>query len=643
MGEADVIQAVAREGNSSNAALISFAIYLVFVFILAWLAGKVMAKREFVNEYFLGSRNLGTWAFALTFAATAASGGSFMGFPGLIYTHGWVLALWIASYMVVPMVSLALLAKRLNQVARKAGAVTVPEILRERFNSTTVGTIATVFLLLFLFCYLVAQFIAGSEILTVLFRDVEVFQRTVSWASDALGDGWWNRKTDYTICLVFFSVAVIVYTTYGGFRAVVWTDVMQGIVMVLGVIIMLALVLYQTGGLGKATRQVAQLMPPEKGTAVLTLAAAQTNDVEVADGAMLALWDADGNKTGMVRTGDLVKIAAGETNSPEVKVVRIMTPEEIARIEPDELKIPITVTELKTSPYASGAGKRGVYASAPGPHADKSVGFLAAGMAFSFFVFWAFGGAGQPSSMVRQMAFRDSRTLKRSIVTVSVYYSMIYFALVVIFVCARLFLPGRELVSNRIMPEFATFLTTAAEVPWLAGLVVAAPFAAVMSSVDSFLLMFSSGIVRDIYQKHINPDAPVQKVRVLTYTSTAVVGAAATIAALNPPEFLQTLIVFSTSGLAVGFLVPMALAIYWPRMNAAGVICGMSGGCIVLLALYITNSVVNGKFGSYQLLGFDSFIWGVIASAIFAVAGARMTAPPDQRLVEKFFHDKKGS
>lgn len=639
MGE-DVIQAVSRSGVSSNAALISFTIYLVVVFVLAWLAGKVMAKREFVNEYFLGSRNLGTWAFALTFAATAASGGSFMGFPGLIYTHGWVLALWIASYMIVPIVSLALLAKRLNQVARKADAVTVPEILRRRFDSPHVGTIATCFLLLFLFCYLVAQFIAGSEILTVLFRDVDVFQRTVSWASDALGSGWWNPKTDYTICLAFFAVAVIVYTTYGGFRAVVWTDVMQGIVMVLGVLIMLALVLHQTGGLGKATQEVVKLMPPEKGTAVLTISAPMTNDLEIADGAMLALRDDEGKKIGIVRTGDLAKIPAGEIKSHEVGVVRIITPEEIERIVPDKLNVPITVTELETKPYASGAGKRGVYASAPGPHADKNVGFLAAGMSFSFFVFWAFGGAGQPSSMVRQMAFKDSRTLKKSIVTVSIYYSLIYFTLVVIFVCARIYLPGRELSSNRIMPEFATFLTAAAEVPWLAGLVVAAPFAAVMSSVDSFLLMFSSGIVRDVYQEHINPQANEKQIRLLTYTATAVVGIAATIAALNPPEFLQTLIVFSTSGLAVGFLVPMALTIYWPRMNATGVIAGMSGGCLVLLALYITNFKVNGKFGSYQLLGFDSFIWGVVASAVFAVVGALISTPPRKDLVERFFHEK---
>ena len=47
------------------------------------------------------------------------------------------------------------------------------------------------------------------------------------------------------------------------------------------------------------------------------------------------------------------------------------------------------------------------------------------------------------------------------------------------------------------MPEMATFLTSTAGVPWLAGLLVAAPFAAVMSSLDSFLLLVSGSVVRD--------------------------------------------------------------------------------------------------------------------------------------------------
>ena len=104
--------------NGRHAALISFAVYMVFVFVLAGLANREQSGKSFLNEYFLGSRNLGMWAFAFTYAATSASGGSFMGFPSLIYTHGWVMALWIAGYIVVPLVAVGLIAKRLNQVAK---------------------------------------------------------------------------------------------------------------------------------------------------------------------------------------------------------------------------------------------------------------------------------------------------------------------------------------------------------------------------------------------------------------------------------------------------------------------------------------------------------------------------------------------
>ena len=108
-----IAQMGATETNLSP--LIVFALYTIGVFVIAALANRVRStKNDFVSEYFLGNRGLGVWGFAFTYAATAASGGSFMGFPALIYTHGWVLAWWIAGYMIVPVVALGLFAKRIN-------------------------------------------------------------------------------------------------------------------------------------------------------------------------------------------------------------------------------------------------------------------------------------------------------------------------------------------------------------------------------------------------------------------------------------------------------------------------------------------------------------------------------------------------
>ena len=603
-----------NEPGSANTALISFGIYLLGVFFLAWLSSRVREKREFVGEYFLGSRNLGLWAFALTFAATSASGGSFMGFPSLIYTHGWVLALWIASYMVVPIVGMGLLGKRMNRLARQSGAVTIPDIIKARFKSDAVGMIATLLILFFMFFYLLAQFKAGSKIMTTLLQDVPVYQSTVAALGDAIDGLPWvgGAEPDYVLCLLVFSFSVIVYTAFGGFRAVVWTDIMQGVVMGAGVIILLILTLSQVGGLSKATEQLKEMTPPENGTGFITLGQSADEDTTLPKGTWLRLTDG-----GIARLAEQVRLAKGKTET-EAKLLRITTPAEVERIEPTQLGFAVSTSFTPTEANGYGAGRKGVYVSAPGPHPDNEDGFLNVWVAVSFFFFWAFGSAGQPSNMVRLMAFNGTNVLRKAMLSISIYFTVIYLLLVVIFCCGRILLPGMEIDSDRIMPELAATVTSSAGVPWLAGLLLAAPFAAVMSSVDSFLLMVSSSVVRDIYQNRVNPDASEQRLKKLSYLVTAVVGILAMLAVLNPPEYLQDLIVFATSGLAGCFLMPVLLGLYWPGMTARGAIAGMLGGLGCHLGLYLIGWFVNGKFASYQLLEFNPFIWAILVSGLLS-------------------------
>ena len=603
-----------NEAGTTNTALISFGVYLLGVFFLAWLSSRVREKKEFVGEYFLGSRNLGLWAFALTFAATSASGGSFMGFPSLIYTHGWVLALWIASYMVVPIVGMGLLGKRMNRLARQSGAVTIPDIIKARFKSDAVGMIATLLILFFMFFYLLAQFKAGSKIMTTLLQDVPVYQSTVAALGDAIDGLPWvgGAEPDYVLCLLVFSFSVIVYTAFGGFRAVVWTDVMQGVVMGAGVIILLILTLSQVGGLSKATEQLIEMTPPENGTGFITLGQSADEDTTLPKGTWLRLTDG-----GIARLAEHVRLAKGKTET-EAKLLRITTPAEVERIEPTQLGFAVSTSFTPTEANGYGAGRKGVYVSAPGPHPDKEDGFLNVWVAVSFFFFWAFGSAGQPSNMVRLMAFNGTNVLRKAMLSISIYFTVIYLLLVVIFCCGRILLPGMEIDSDRIMPELAATVTSSAGVPWLAGLLLAAPFAAVMSSVDSFLLMVSSSVVRDIYQNRVNPDASEQRLKKLSYLVTAVVGILAMLAVLNPPEYLQDLIVFATSGLAGCFLMPVLLGLYWPGMTARGAIAGMLGGLGCHLGLYLIGWFVNGKFASYQLLEFNPFIWAILVSGLLS-------------------------
>ena len=619
---------------AANSALISFAIYIALVFVIAGLANRMQKGKSFVGEYFLGSRGIGLWAFALTYAATAASGGSFMGFPALIYTHGWSLAWWISGYMIVPLVALGLFAKRINQVGRIAGAITVPELLRRRFGNPYVGYVATALVVFFMFFYLLAQFKAGAEIMATLMDGVPVYEAATAWIGRTTEGLFWigNASPDYLLCLVIFAVAVIVYTAYGGFRAVVWTDVMQGIVMGIGVVILLILTLNQVGGLQKATEALAEMTPPEFATAIIH----PTSDRPASELRVGNWIETKSGRAARIAGDPSATISGIPAGAILNEVLLSTTPSETERVR--ELIEPGFVAEMiALQPYAHGAGEKGVYLTAPGPSKDKPLGFLPVALAMSFFIFWNFSGAGQPSYMVRQMAFRDTQVLRRSIVLVALFFSLIYFPLVIIFTSARILLPGMEVHPDRIMPEMAAHVTEIAGVPWLAGLLVAAPFAAVMSSVDSFLLLVSSGVVRDIYQDAINPNASEQRMRKLSHAVTVIVGFLAVLVVLNPPEYLQTLIVFASGGLGASFLMPVVLALYWPRMTADAALFGMISGALTILALYFAGYLLDGSFGEYNLMGLHPIVWSIFvtASVIFSVSMSQQ--PPDRSLVEKYF------
>ncbi|MEC7565234.1 MAG: hypothetical protein VX738_06075 [Planctomycetota bacterium] len=646
--------------EGSNAALITFLLYTLAVFGIAALSNQMLKGKSFLSEYFLGSRGLGVWAFALTFAATSASGGSFTGFPSKIYSHGWVLALWIGAYVVVPICTMGLLGKRINQVARISGSITVPDVLRDRFRSARFGLMAVLLIVFFMVFNLVAQFKSGAMILKTLLSDVDIFHSAAeSFYTIMEPFRFLGTDAEYLICLLAFGIAVIVYTTYGGFHAVVWTDVMQGIVMVIGVLIMLPLALMMVSalapkgdgpkGMGYVTQEMAKLMPPVPTEAKLSFDSTSTEDRRIFAGTWIKMTS-DNGKIRLFRTGkDDTSISAGMMTTPAaVKLIELVNESDIKQIlgHPKSYTIhtEIGLSEINQTPYKYGGqeGQKGTYVTGPGPSPDSDIGFLPLSLAFSFFFMWAISGAGQPSSHVRLMAFKNSDTLRKAIFTVAIYYTLIYFPLVMIFCCARLLMPGMELESDRVMPAMAVFLTEGVGMGWLAGLLVAAPFAAVMSTVDSFLLMISSAVVRDIYQRNINPSASEAKVKKLTYVVTIIVGSAAMLGAMNPPQFLQDIIVYTGSGLAACFLGPAVFMLYWPRSNKEGCMAGMVGGFLAHFGMYLLGSLINGSFFKpYRIFDLDPIIVGLLVSFLATYIGCRVTPAPPQDLVRKYFHQRK--
>lgn len=636
--------------ETSPATIITFIAYIACVFVLAALSHRLLATKSFLGEYFLGSRGLGSWALAFTFAATAASGGSFTGFPSLIYSYGWVLAFWIASYMVAGVCSMGVLGKRLNQVARKTGAITIPDVLRDRYDSTALGLFATSTIIFFTVCNLIAQFKAGALIIE------ETFNLPADWG--------------YSAGLIIFAVTVIFYTAYGGFRAVVWTDVLQGVVMVLGITLLLPVIIRQGGGMESINRKLRERPPT-----LITSVAGGYNDLVVqargpldtagllyrhprrANAPLQIRWDpAVGAENRFIEVF-LATDGEGRTSSTGNDVKQAI--EQHPMLGPRfRVSFPYDNSEIVTDRFGhrTEMGATGVIGLDSDRSAERFVflrgdevlfgpgrsnrgsPFHPLGMAISFFFMWAITGMGQPGTMLRLMAFKDSRTLKRAILTVTGFYSMVYLPLVFIFVAARVLIPelnaensdkAMVLVTTRVVGDMGLAYQI------LGAVLVAAPFAAVMSTVDSFLLMISSGLVRDIYQRTINPRVSDRTVKRASYATTVIVGMVVTLLATRPPDFLQRIIVFTGSGFAATFLCPVMLGLYWKGMTRQGALSAMVGGFTVMVGFFLPTLFGGSRI---DLLGLHPNLWGLMVSFGLGFLVSKGTGPAPTHLVERYFY-----
>lgn len=477
---------------------VAFGLYLAFTFLLAYLARRQAVAGGFLREFFVGGRTIGPWVLGLTWIATSASGGTFIGAPALAHSNGWSVMLWISGYIVVATVGFGLLGRRIVELGGTTGALTFPDLLRDRFESKAIGALSGIAMLVLHTSFIVAQYIAGARVLEA-----------------ALG-------VPYVWGVLGFAVIVSVYTAYGGFRAVAWTDSFQAIVMLVGVLLTVGFGLYRVGGL----------------QAVYDGLAAQSPD--------------------------------------------LLTP--------------------------------------TGPDA-----FLPLPAAISFFFVWPLAVAGQPSLITRFLACRDIGSLRRAALLIGVYVLLLYPAVIFAGILGRVLVPDLA-ASDHALP--ATILASVPSV--LAGFVLAAPMAAIMSTISSFLLVAAGAIARDLYQRNVRRKVSEGRARAATHIAILAVSVVAGVFALRPPDYLQYIVIFSGTGLAATFLFPTVLAVFWTGMNRTGCLAGIATGFLAFLAQY-------AAYGTRSFLGLDPFVWSLGASVIACVIGSKLGSRDPRSVLDKYF------
>lgn len=163
------------------------------------------------QAYFLGGRKMGPWVTAMSAQASDMSAWLLMGLPGSVLAFG-LGQVWIGVGLVLgTALNWLITARRLRKFSKAYGdAITFPQYLSNRFaaKDPTLKILCALVILISFTLYVTTGFIAGAAVFTTLFPDLA-------------------KET----AMLIFAAIILLYTFFGGYKAVCWTDFFQGFLM----------------------------------------------------------------------------------------------------------------------------------------------------------------------------------------------------------------------------------------------------------------------------------------------------------------------------------------------------------------------------------------------------------------------------
>ncbi len=207
----------------------TIVVYMGICLVLGFVAYR---RTTNLADFILGGRSLGSWVTAFSAQASDMSGWLLMGLPGLAYVAGvnsmWlVLGLIVGTYLNWKFIA-APLRTRTEQLGN---SLTMPDYFERRFDdgSRVLRTLTAFFILVFFTFYTSSGFVATGRLFESLFG------------------------MHYHDAMFWGSIVMLAYTFFGGFLAVSWSDVLQGTLMFFALVIVAAIGVAMTGGLGDMT------------------------------------------------------------------------------------------------------------------------------------------------------------------------------------------------------------------------------------------------------------------------------------------------------------------------------------------------------------------------------------------------------
>lgn len=217
--------------------LIPIIIYMIGMLLIGYLAYK---RTSNLSDYVLGGRSLGPGVTALSAGASDMSGWLLMGLPGAMFVQG-LSASWIAIGLTIgAYLNWLYVAPKIRVYTEVANnSMTIPSFLENRFGdqSNALRLISGLVIIVFFTFYVSSGMVSGGVLFETTFN------------------------LDYHLGLWLIALVVIAYTLFGGFLAVSWTDVVQGLVMVTALILVPAVTLIEIGGFGSTFNEIQGIDP----------------------------------------------------------------------------------------------------------------------------------------------------------------------------------------------------------------------------------------------------------------------------------------------------------------------------------------------------------------------------------------------
>lgn len=238
---------------------------------------------------------------------------------------------------------------------------------------------------------------------------------------------------------------------------------------------------------------------------------------------------------------------------------------------------------------------------------------------------WGLGYFGQPHILVRFMAIKSSNEIRKARKIAMTWVIISLLCAILIGIVGRVFL-SENLNGNTSETVFMIMVNNIFPTV-IAGILLAAILAAIMSTADSQLLVTASALTEDIYKALLRKKASEKELIWVSRGTVILVSIIAYILALNPDSSVLDLVSYAWAGFGAAFGPVVILSLFWKRMTKLGALGGMICGGITVI---IWKNIEGGIFNLYEIV--PGFILSIIVIVVISI----LDKEPSKEIIEEF-------